>query len=131
MNMYKEAAITHLRFPSAKGALAVEDLLSLPLTSSNAGLDLDSIAKVINKALKDSGEESFVEAKSSTSKILQLKLDVLEDIIADRLADRAESEGRVAKKAKKEKLLAALARKEDADLEGKSQEEIQKMLEEL
>ena len=127
--MYKKAAKLKLRFESKRGLLTVEDLWDLPLTHAN-GVSLDAVARKVNKQLKVSEEESFVTVKDDASTILELKLSIVKDLIADKLAEKKEAETRVEKKARKEKILAALARKEDETLGSLSADELKKMLEE-
>ena len=132
MSIYKKAAKYQLRFQSVRGLLTVEDLFTLPLTSTRANTpNLNDMAKAVNTLLKASEEESFVEVKSDAAAELQLKLDILKDVIADSLADLSGKKTAREKKAKKEKILTALARKEDDALEDKSPEELKKMLDEL
>ena len=64
MNLFEIATRKKLRFPSLKGELSAEQLWDLPL-SSRVGLDLDNIAKAVNKDLKAEEEDSFV--KTSTN----------------------------------------------------------------
>lgn len=124
MDIYKAAAQKRLRFPILKGLCNVEDLYDLPLTQ------LDATAKQINTLLKDEQEESFI-SKSKRSTDNQLRLDIVKDVIAYRLAEQEARENRAAKKIQKDKLLAALARKEDAALEDMSAEEIKAQLDAL
>lgn len=74
--MFEKAAKCKLRFQSSKGALSVEDLFDLSLTS------LDNLAKDVNRQLKAEVEESFIEKKSQNSSDLELRLDILKHVIA-------------------------------------------------
>jgi len=125
MNIYKEAAQQKLRFPTNKGFVNVEDLFDMSLNQ------LDASAKVINKALKTSVEESFISEASEESATTKLALDIVKDVIADKLSDKAEREGLAAKKIKKDKLLAALARKQDEGIDALSEDELKKQIEAL
>ena len=60
--MFERASKLKLRFNTEKGMVTTEDLWDLPLLQRNA-VDLDSLAKNLNKAVKESGEESFVLKK--------------------------------------------------------------------
>lgn len=119
-----------VRFVTVKGEVSVEDLWDLPLTSER-GFDLDSIAKKIAKELKDSTEESFVKPSTKGSSLLELKLEVLKYIIKVKMEENEVRKNLAEKKAKKEKLMEILAKKEDANLEALTPEEIRKQLEEL
>jgi predicted lipid carrier protein YhbT len=127
--MYKKAAINKLRFETSRGPATVEDLRDIPLITKN-GFNLDEVAKTINKQLKEC-EESFVEKKSTGNEELELKMAIVKDIIADKLQEEADAKNAVARKAKKEKLMGILERKQDAELEGMPAEDIRKMIEEL
>jgi len=127
--MYKRAARNKLRFGTPRGWATVEDLWDMPLLNNN-GFCLDDVAKSINKQLKEC-QESFVEKKSAGNEELELKMAIVKDIIADKLQEEADAKNAVARKAKKEKLMGILERKQDAELEGMPAEDIRKMIEEL
>lgn len=128
--LFEKATRLSLRFASTKGLISVEDLWVLPLTSAKNS-SLDSLAKDINAQLKASGEESFVEVKTSKDCVLQLKLDILKHIIKVRLEENKASHDAVERKAKKAKIMSLLADKQDSALANKSEEELQKMLADL
>lgn len=131
INIFEAAARKKLRFESVRGSLPVEVLFDLPLTASN-GLSLDAIARTINGALKELTEESFVETTTNPLKgELELKLELVKFVIADKQARLAAERDAAARKAEREKLLAILATKEEAALNALSTEEIRKRLEAL
>lgn len=131
MNIFEQASRQALRFESNRGDLTTEQLWTLPLTSRN-GFDLDSVARAIAHGLKDLGEESFVETRSNPAKAtFELKLEVVKFIIADKQAAAAEATLRAEKAQQKEKLLNILGKKQDAELEGLSAEEIKARIEAL
>lgn len=128
MSIFEQASRLALRFDSARGALAVEQLWQLPL-QSKSGFDLDSIAKAVNKELKATEEESFVTtAVSPTNARLTLQLEILKHIIAVKKQEAADALAKADKAAKRAKLIDLLGRKQDAALEGMSEEEIKKEL---
>lgn len=129
-DLFAKATREKVRFSTTKGDFSVEDLWDLPL-SSERNVDLDSIAKKIAKELKDSTEESFVKPVTKNSSILELKLDILKYIIKVKIEENEARKNLAERKAKKEKLLEILAKKEDASLEALTPEEIKKQLEEL
>lgn len=130
-NIFKKAAANKLRFTSSSGSISVEDLFDLPLTSAKSA-SLDQVARNISKELKGQEEESFVEVSSNPLKaVLELKLEIVKEVIADR---KALNEARVlaAEKAdKKQKILAIMASKQDEALQGMSLEDLEKELESL
>ena len=117
------------RFTTARNqVLTVEDLWDLNLRGQNG---LDGIAKSLNRKLKEADEESFVETKTTANKELEEKLEIVKHVIAHKL-DLEESRKKASeKKAKREKIMQILEKKQESDLEAKSTEELQKMLEEL
>lgn len=131
-NMFEKASRCTLRFDSARGLLSVEHLWQMPLTDrSGDGFSLDALAKAVNKELRDSEEESFVEEKSSRSGVLELKLDILKHIIAVRKDEAKEKERRIAAAQQLRKIDEILESKEDDALRGKTPEELRKLREEL
>jgi len=130
MDMYKKASKLKLRFETLKkGQITVEDLWDLPLTSAN-GVSLDGIAIKVNRDLKGSEEESFVAAASKASSELQLKLNILKDVIATKQDEKTKAKSVVESKAKREKILNIIAKKQNDSLENMSEEDLQKLLNE-
>ena len=130
MDMYKKASKMKLRFETNKGQLTAEDLWDIPLTSAR-GVSLDGIAKAVNRNLKNSEEESFVAAASKASAELQLKLEILKDVIATKITENSAAKSVVLNKAKKEQILGIIAKKQDEGLESMSEDDLKKMLETL
>lgn len=125
MSNFKKAARLKLRFPSVKGHLTVEQLYDLPLTSK-AGFDLDSVAKTINASLRVASEDSFVNPKPNINQTLdQLCLDIVKEVIADKIAENEASAKAVANRHEREKLLEVLQGKKDAALANLSEEELE------
>jgi len=129
--MFEKANRLRLRFDSCKGKLSTEDLWDMPLTSRD-GFDLDTVAKSVNKHIKNLEEESFVNIKpSSMSSVYNLKLDVLKHIIGVRVNDLKSKEESALKKERKEKILSIIAEKQDSSLKEKTLEELTAELKEL
>jgi hypothetical protein len=128
--MFEKASRLKLRFESSKGLLTVEDLWDLPLTSRRAGTSLDDLAKNINRQLKEDQEESFVE-RSTKNTELELAFDIIKHIITVRLAENDAKRVLAENKAKKEKLLEVIARKEDAAYDNMDINDLKRMVEEL
>ncbi len=110
---------------TSKGLLSAEDLWDLSLPS------LDTIAKAVNKKLKEESEESFISAKSSANETLELKLEVLKHIIGVKLAEKEATKSRMERLAKIHQLKELAVSKANEQLASKSLEEIQKMIAEL
>ena len=125
-NIYKEASTIKLRFTSPVGAIGVEDLWSLSLEQ------LDGMAIAADDQLSKMKRKSFIKPRQDNqAKHTELTLDILKDVIKTKLAAKKEAEERAANAIKKEKLLAALERKQDASLEEMSEEELQAELDKL
>jgi len=130
-NLFEAATRQKLRFPSGRGDLSAEDLWDLPLTARN-GFDLDNIAKAVNRDLKETAEESFVNpAPTSAQSILAMKLDIVKHIIAVKIKEADDAKHAAARAAERARLVAALDQKNEQELLGMSKEDIQKRLTEL
>ena len=127
--MFEKASRLKLRFETIRGNATAEDLWDLPLTSSD--ISLDNIAKSLNRTIKDSEEESFVIKQTGGDAITVLKLDIVKHVIKIKLEEAEARNREVEVKAKKERIMAILADKEDDDLKGKSAEELTGLLEDL
>jgi hypothetical protein len=128
--LFLTAARAKFRFPSSVGQLTVEDLWDLPL--SGKGANLDNIARSLYRDLKEAdGDISFVKPAVKTTAELQAKLDVVKYVIDVKMTERDARDVAEHKAATKQKLLAKLAEKQDKDLDSKSSDEIQAMIDAL
>ena len=128
--LFISATRAKYRFTSSAGQLSAEDLWDLPL--SGKGANLDNIAKGLYKELKDAdGDISFVKPAVKTTVELQAKFDIVKYVIDTKMAERDARDAAETKSAMKQKLLAKLAEKQDKDLDSKSAEEIQAMIDSL
>ena len=125
MSNFEKASRLKLRFSTNKGELSVEDLWDLSLES------LDTIAKAVNKKLKDESEESFIGKKSSNNAVLELKMDILKEVIEVKLKEKEAKASRVIKSAKLAQLKELANNKANEQLSGMSLEEINKLILEL
>ena len=129
--MYDRAIRNKLRFESARGLISLEQLWDVPLTSRN-GFDLDAIAKAANRTLKEMAEESFVVTRRSTEQVLaELRLDLVKHVIKVKMDEADKAEQRADRAKRREKLMDALERKQDAKLEDMDEAAIKKELEAL
>jgi hypothetical protein len=124
--MFEKASRMKLRFNTQRGVLSVEDLWDLPL------IQLDNIAIALNKKLQESKTESFIKTRTKDTTELELKFNIAKHIIDVKLQ---EQEDRLLESEKKKlsvrRFLTLWLRKQDAELEGKSLEELAKELEAL
>ena len=125
MELFAKATKSKYRFQTSRGSLSVENLWDLNLEA------LDTIAKGINKQLKESSEESFIEAKSSASVELTEKLDIVKSIIKFKLTQKEAAAKRAETQARKAELEGLIADKKSDALKSKSLEELEKMAAEL
>jgi len=128
MNIFEQATKQALRFETTAAAtlLTVEDLWTLPLASGR--ISLDSVAKAVNKLLKETQEESFVAPSSADNTQLSLKMEVVKYIISVRLKEKEEATNAAAKKMEQEKIKQLIHNKKNEALGEKSIEELEAML---
>lgn len=125
MENFLKAAKKKLRFATAQGFLTPEELFDLSLPS------LDVIAKTVNKLLKAEGEESFIGTKTVTNSDNELRLEILKEVIAIKLAEKKASENRAAKKEKLAQFKILLANKENEEMGKMSKAKLLKQIEDL
>lgn len=131
MNIFEQASRKALRFTTPRGLLTTEDLWKMPLQGRD-NFDLDSIAKDCNAALKSVTDESFVVTTDHPMKAeLSLKLEIIKHVIKFKLEERQARADAAAKAEHRQKLLAALEKKQDAALESMTAEELQAQLKAL
>lgn len=127
--MFEQATRLKLRFDTQRGEISVEDLWDLPLTGR---VSLDGIAIGLNKQLRESAVTvSFVKPAEPANDELQLRFDVVKHILDVRVKERDEAKLASDRAAKKQQLLEILARKQTADLESKTTEELTEMINSL
>lgn len=122
--MFIEATRNKMRFPY-KGLATVEDLWDLPVT------ELDKIYKSLKKQEKTANEESLLEVKSSEDEELTAQIEIVKYIVGVKLEENKAAEMAKERKEQKQKIMSILASKQDEALQGKSIEELEKMLDEL
>lgn len=123
--MFVQATRSKLRFKIAQGIVTVEDLWDLPLIA------LDTLAKSLNKELKESEGESFITDKSTINKRTELAFEVVKYIISVKLVERDIAKEQVVKEQRKATIQKILAAKEDESLQNMSAEDLRKELESL
>lgn len=129
--MFEKASRMKLRFETAKGIITVEDLWDLPLTSPRGLPNLDQLAIDLNRRVRENQTESFVVTNPRKDEALELKFDIVRHVISVRLAEQATAKELADRKAKKERLLEIIDRKQNQALEQAPLEELQKMVAEL
>lgn len=125
---YLTAIRKKFRFPSPAGLLNLEQIWDLPL-QHKTGLDLDTVARTINSELRSITEESFVVTKTDPRKPeLEIKLAIVKDVIATKLAEEQAARDKADRKLKRDKILGALSAAEDRSLQSASKDDLLKQL---
>lgn len=127
MPLFEKASRAKLRFDSPIGPLSVEDLWDVALTSKTGRVNLNDIARGLNKKLED---RSFVEPDLGQEET-QLKFDIVKYIIDTRLVEAKQAQTDKERAETKQKILKVMAERKDKALETKSDEELQALLETL
>lgn len=122
--MFIKASREKMRFPY-KGLATVEDLWDLSVT------ELDKIYKSLNAKTKQAQEESLLEVKTSEDETLTAQIEIIKYIVSVKLEEKKAAEMAKERKEQKQKIMSILASKQDEALQGKSIEELEKMLDEL
>lgn len=120
MSIYKQALRQNLRF-EYKGLRSTEELWDLTVEQ------LDSIFQILNAVRKTKSEESLLSTKSDEANELDLKLEIIRDIVATLLQEKADRENAAEKSVRKQKVLEAIARKKDDALGNLSVEELEEL----
>ena len=123
--MFKQASKIKLRFATNKGYLSVEDLWDLSLPS------LDKIAVALDEELAKSPRKSFITCEAPKNKELELKFNIVKEIIATKLQEKADKEAAKDKAAEKARLVELLAKKQSEKLESLTEEQLKQRLAEL
>ena len=130
MDIFFEASKSKLRFESERGILSTEQLFDLPL-KNGTNMCLDEMHKKLKIESRDSDVESYVDKRSNKNSKINLQISIIESIIDYKLDAISAKENAEASKAKKEKIMNILAKKEDEKLEEKSPAELKRMLKKL
>ena len=123
-NIFEVASRMKIRF-AYRGMITVEDLWDLSVQ------ELDRIFQKLNKALKESKEESLLKPQDKEDSELAIAVAIVRHIVEVKLAEAAIALAAVERKAKKQKILTILADKQDDSLRNMSSEDLTKMLEDL
>ena len=129
-NIFEQAVRTKLRFESCRGSISVEQLWDTPLRSKNGdNFNLDSIARVTNRQLKATSEESFVDTEESQANVqLRLAMDVIKYVIATKLKEEEARKTLAQNRQEKARLLEILAEKKAGALSELSVAELEERI---
>ncbi len=123
-NIFEYATRHKVRFPF-KGNLSVEDLWDLRVE------DLDQIFKTLHAKQKQSQEESLLNTKNKEEELIDIQIAIIKYIVVVKLAEKEAQKKAAENKAKKQKIMAIMAARDEKALENSSDEELRRMLEEL
>lgn len=122
--MFEFATRSKMRFPF-KGQISVEDLWDLRVE------DLDTVFKTLNKQIKQTKEESLLATKTTEDTILDTKIAIVKYIFDVKVQETNTRLLEKERKEKKQKIMSILATKQEQELQNKSVEELQKMLDQI
>lgn len=122
--MFEIAVRNKFRFPF-RGAISTEDLWDLSVQQ------LDEIFKTLKSQEKKAQEESLLNVRTPEDTVLETKIEIIRYIVGVKLEEANQAQRAKETRDKREKILAVLAEKQDADLRNKSPEELQVMLDQL
>ena len=120
-NIFEIATRNKYRFPY-KGAVSIEDLWDMSMK------DLDSVFKALNKELRITNEESLMHTKSLADEEVENKIEIVKFIYNFKVKEQNERLLAREKKQRDQKIMDIIARKDAAELENKSKEELLAML---
>ena len=123
-NMFEYATRNKVRFPF-KGQISVEDLWDLRTD------DLDTVFKTLDRQVKQSKEESLLTTKTAEDTALDIQIAIVKHIFDIKMQEANARLLDKERKAQKQKIMAILANKQEQELQNKSVDELQKMLEEI
>lgn len=123
-NMFEFATRNKTRFPF-KGQISVEDLWDLRVE------DLDTVFKSLNNQVKQTKEESLLATKTTEDTILDTQIAIVKYIFDVKVQEANARLIEKERKEQKQKIMSILATKQEQELQNKSVEELQKMLDEI
>ena len=127
--MYKIASRKKLRIQTNRGMLSVEQLWDL--SKEDIGELAKSIRKRINEqnGVTGDSELDFLKPSAQTEETIdELTFRILKDIYTTKQAEEDKAHRRAAARENNRKILELIAKKQDQELESKSIEELEKML---
>jgi hypothetical protein len=132
-DLFEIATLAKLRYTTTRGEINTEDLWDVPLRSKDS-YNLEVVAQAANEKLRAVSQPSFVPSKQKSNPKqahLALALEVIQHIISVKF-EKEESLARAeARRVERNKLLDAMAEKNDAELKSLSKAELRKRLDAL
>mgnify|MGYP005775401503 CR=1 FL=1 len=123
MNVFEYATRRKVRFPF-KGQISTEDLWDLSLEN------LDDIYKTLKAQVKTEQGESLLRKANPNDELLEVKIALVTHIVNVKLGEREARQKDKERRERNARIKEIIAQKQDADLQNKSVEELEKMLDE-
>lgn len=123
MNVFEYATRKKVRF-QFKGQISVEDLWDLSLEN------LDSIYKMLKAQAKAEQGESLLRKANPNEELLGVQIAIVTHIANVKLEEREARQKDRERRELNARIKEIIAQKQDADLQNKSVEELERMLEE-
>ena len=123
MNVFEYATRKKVRF-QFKGQISVEDLWDLSLEN------LDSIYKMLKAQAKVEQGESLLRKANPNEELLGVQIAIVTHIANTKLEEREARQKDKERRERNARIKEIIAQKQDADLQNKSVEELERMLEE-
>lgn len=124
MSIYKQALRQNLRF-IYKGTRSVEELWDLSLE------ELDLMYQELSSQREAKSRASLLVAKNTESTALDLQIEIVKDVVETLLKEKADRVDAADKAAKRQRILQAIAKKENSAIDEMPLEELQKMIADL
>lgn len=121
-NIWKYAAKNKLVFATNKGTLNASDLFDLKIE------DLDKIYANLKKQEDNQNTYTLLDTKKKENADLEIKIQLVKEVFDDKIAAKEAAEKAAQTREQNRKIKDIIERKKDAELEGKSIEELEKML---
>lgn len=123
--MYKEGIRAKLRFETLRGVLSIEQLWDLPQTQ------LAKIVRNLKEKLKSESDDELAfldDTAKQVDKIDQLKFNIVKDIYITKKREAEELRDIANTKEHNAKIIELIKKKQDEELQGRSVEELEKLL---
>ena len=125
MSIFEKAVRAKLRFGTNRGIVMTEDLFDLSLKQLNI------MAIDLNKQLKESKEESFLDEVSDEDSRVKLAFDIVLSVLTTKKEEAKAQRDAGAKKVEREKIMGILAKKQEDALENLTEEQLVAKLKDL
>lgn len=120
---FEKALRKGYRYPSAKGELTTEDLWALKPKA------LDDVYKALMEKRRETTTESLISPKdSAAARQLDEQIEIVKHIYAVKQDEAAKAKLAVENKAKKERIMAIIADRDDKKLADMSDEELSNLM---